>query len=235
MDLPNKYKLFWIFLLTDCDHAGVWQVNYKTASFYVGEHLEPSECERFLKGRIVKIENDKYWFLPKFIEFQYGQELKESNLALKSVIQILRKYKLFDFLPKVKIILGANKGHKRSSKAPKDKDKEEDKGEDKRSSLGKSENLFLRNPSMIETIEYFESCGYPKEEAEKFWSNYEGLGWVTAHGGVIKNWQAKVIGWMNNSKQLNNGNAKDKTYKGSRRKGDPDPGKYIRETGTQGS
>ena len=52
MDLPSKYKLFWLYLLDECNHAGVWKVNFKVASFYVGEHLEPSEVKRILKERV---------------------------------------------------------------------------------------------------------------------------------------------------------------------------------------
>lgn len=131
MDLPNKYKLFWIFLITDCDHAGVWQVNYKTASFYVGEHLEPGECERFFKDRIIKIEDGKYWFVPKFIDFQYGRELNYNNRAVRSVIEVLKKYNLFKYLPKTKIIEGASKELASTLQGLKDKDKDKDKDEDK--------------------------------------------------------------------------------------------------------
>jgi hypothetical protein len=130
MDLPNKYKLFWIFLITDCDHAGVWQVNYKTAAFYVGEHLEPGECERFLKDRIIKIVDGKYWFIPKFIDFQYGRELKYSNPAVRSVIEVLKKYQLIDYIPKTKIIEGATKELQSTLQGVKDKDKVKDKIKD---------------------------------------------------------------------------------------------------------
>lgn len=36
MDLPQKYKLFWMILITKCSHAGLWQVNFREASFYIG-------------------------------------------------------------------------------------------------------------------------------------------------------------------------------------------------------
>lgn len=109
MDLPNKYKLFWIFLLTDCNHCGVWQVNYKVASFYVGEHLEPSECERILSDRISKINDNKYWFIPKFIEFQYGETLSRKNRAISKVIDGLESDGLLKYIPKIKIIEGTSK------------------------------------------------------------------------------------------------------------------------------
>ena len=49
MDLPSKYKLFWLYLLDECNHAGIWKVNFKISTFYIGEHLEYSEVKRLLK------------------------------------------------------------------------------------------------------------------------------------------------------------------------------------------
>ena len=126
MDLSAKYKLLWLFLLTDCSHAGVWQVNYKVAEFYVGDHLEPIECERILKGRIVKFEEGKYWFIPKFIEFQYGTILSSTNKALVGVIDVLLKNDLLKHLPKVKVHQGATKELPSSLNGVKEKDKEKE-------------------------------------------------------------------------------------------------------------
>lgn len=91
MDLPNKYKLFWLYLLDTCDHAGIWKVNFKVANFYIGEHLEPSEVKRILTGRI-KIIDDTYWWIDKFIDFQYGGI--KSDAVGKSVQKILERHNL---------------------------------------------------------------------------------------------------------------------------------------------
>jgi len=50
----------------------------------------------------------------------------------------------------------------------------------------------------------------PKEEAEKFWSFYDGQEWHTARGAYVgKKWKSKVIGWMNNSKQFGSSSTSD--------------------------
>jgi len=131
MDLPSKYKLFWIFLLTKCNHSGIWQVNWKLAQFYTGDNLEPAEVQRLMKNRIVPIENNKYWFIPKFIEFQYGYELNESSSVHKGIIENIKKYKLFDFIPKTKIIERVSKGLPNPYQRIKDKDKDKDIDKDK--------------------------------------------------------------------------------------------------------
>lgn len=110
MDLPSKYKLFWIYILDTCDHAGVWKVNFKVASFHVGEPFEPSEVKRILGNRIVET-TDNYWYIQKFIDFQYGGV--KSDAVGKSVQKILERHNL----------IGATEGLERGLIAPKDKDK----------------------------------------------------------------------------------------------------------------
>lgn len=164
MDLPAKYKLFWIFLVTNCDYTGIWQVNYKLARFYVGEDLEPGECERVFRDRIVKINEGKYWFIPKFIEFQYGTTLKESNKALEKVIEAIDKNDLLPFLSKITIdrstSRGAIKPPSSSLQGAKEKEevKEEVKVEEKVRSMWIS--VFLINPGSVEK-------GFVKELIEK--------------------------------------------------------------------
>lgn len=118
MDLPSKYKLFWIYLLDNCDHAGVWKVNFKVASFYIGEHLEPSEVKRLLSGRVNEID-DTYWHIEKFIEFQYGGI--KSDAVGQSVAKILQKHNISVNIE------GAKKGLDRGLAGTKAKDKVKDK------------------------------------------------------------------------------------------------------------
>ncbi|MCP4355976.1 MAG: hypothetical protein GY793_10185 [Proteobacteria bacterium] len=115
MDLPSKYKLFWLYLLDECNHAGIWKVNFKVASFHIGEHLEYSEVKRIMNGRITLL-NDEKWYINKFIKYQYKceiQGLSPKNNAHLSIIKILNEYDIFK--PLTSPLLGA-----------KDKDKDKD-------------------------------------------------------------------------------------------------------------
>ena len=115
MDLPSKYKLFWLYLLDECNHAGVWKVNFKVSIFYIGENLEYSEVKRILKSRIT-ILNDEYWYINKFIKYQYNLEIEDLNYKNKvhlSVLKILNSYDEFKHL--CSPLIGA-----------KDKDKDKD-------------------------------------------------------------------------------------------------------------
>lgn len=96
MDLPSKYKLLWIYLLDDCNHAGIWKVNFKVASFYLGEHLEHSEVKRILEKRIEVLKDD-IWYIKKFIKFQYNCEVEELKPTSKIHNSIINKLKEFEY------------------------------------------------------------------------------------------------------------------------------------------
>ena len=134
MDLPSKYKLFWLYILDECNHAGIWKVNFKVAIFYIGENLEYSEVKRTLQDRIL-ILDDNYWYIEKFIKFQYKcdiQGLKVRNKAHLSVLNILNEYDKFK--PLVSPLLGV-----------KDKDKDKDKDLDKEKEQDKDVLISIEN------------------------------------------------------------------------------------------
>jgi len=90
LDLKDEHKLIWIYLLDKCDHAGIWKVNKRLAEFCFGHSLD---WEGFLKasnGRIEIISGGEKWFIPKFLNFQYGS-LDEKNSMSKRVLPILEK------------------------------------------------------------------------------------------------------------------------------------------------
>lgn len=120
--LQGAYKLLWDFLYHDCDHAGIWIVDFEIAQSYIGKDM-PIDHVQALKNfndgevRIIEIDNGKKWFIPSFIEFQYGQ-LTEKNRAHASVIQILLKHNLIDSSFKIK----TNKPHTSPLQGGKDMD-----------------------------------------------------------------------------------------------------------------
>jgi len=91
-ELNPDMKLFWFYLLDNCDHAGIWEVDIDLASFQVGVKLDEARILKVFNRKIVPFKDGK-WFVPKFIEYQYG-ELNENVNAHKSVIKILKKYGL---------------------------------------------------------------------------------------------------------------------------------------------
>jgi len=113
-ELSEKDKLFWIYIVDNCDHAGMWQVNWPLVRFHIKDYVFN---EKAFNGRIVKLKNNK-WFIPNFIEFQYKTGLNPENRAHFSVINLLKKE-------------GAYKGLGRGLQARKDMDKDKDKDKNK--------------------------------------------------------------------------------------------------------
>ena len=89
-ELPNQYKLFWEYITKKCDNAGIWSINFGMVSYiFNGLDLSEDDILEIFNGRIVKIDDDKF-FIPKFIKFQQkGNELSNSNLAHRQIIKLL--------------------------------------------------------------------------------------------------------------------------------------------------
>jgi hypothetical protein len=96
--LQGAYKLLWFYILDDCDHAGIWHVDFEVASIRIGEQVNEKDALKFFDGKIQVFSNGSKWFIKDFIDFQYG-ELKDNNRLHVSVINILQKNNLGDCKP----------------------------------------------------------------------------------------------------------------------------------------
>lgn len=102
-------RLFWIYLLDNCDHAGIWQVNpLLVNTYFPGYELNP---ERF--GGRVEVLGAEKWFIPKFVNFQY-KHLSPKSRTHASVLERLKKE-------------GVSKGYGKGIRRDKDKDTDTDK------------------------------------------------------------------------------------------------------------
>jgi len=86
--LSLQAKMVWIYILDDCDNAGIWQANFRRMSFDLDFPVNQEQFENWFEGKFEK-HDDKYFF-PSFVEFQYG-ELNENNNAHKSVLSKISK------------------------------------------------------------------------------------------------------------------------------------------------
>lgn len=116
--MKSAYKLFWLYLLDECDHAGIWIVDFEVARLKLGEKIDEKGAIENFGDRFIIFDDNSKWFIPDFISFQYGN-LAENNRVHVSVIQILKRYNLIDSenKPLISPLLGA-------------KDKERDKDKD---------------------------------------------------------------------------------------------------------
>ena len=92
--LQGAYKLLWLYICDDCDHAGIWQVDMEVAAIRIGEKIDIKEAIKSFDEKIVIIDKGNKWFIPSFLEFQYPSGLNSDNRAHNSVIILLEKYNL---------------------------------------------------------------------------------------------------------------------------------------------
>lgn len=187
-ELPTEYKLFWIYLLDDCDMAGIWHLDFEVAELRLGTKLSEKKALGFFSERIVVFDNGSKWFIPDFIKFQYI-ELSENNRAHKSVIATLKKYQLLENKPLESPFEGA-----------KDKDKDKYKEKDK----DKEEPPFFfitppkpTIPTKEEVHEYFVRNGSTQELSLRFFNYYDGTGWMKGSSAIVK-WTAMANTWIAN-------------------------------------
>ena len=94
--LKNDHKVFWMYVLDQCDHAGIWEVDFELASYFCNGIKESEIRDTFVK-QYHEFDDGKRWFIKDFIEFQY-RGLDESNRVHNSVITILKRHGLYKVL-----------------------------------------------------------------------------------------------------------------------------------------
>jgi len=87
-DLDPEIKLFYLYILDTCDHAGVWKVNFRLAEFSMGVKIDKDAALKSFNGRVIQIGFDK-WCVTKFITFQYGKTLNLRNNSHRGALKLL--------------------------------------------------------------------------------------------------------------------------------------------------
>lgn len=133
-DLEPKYKLFWFYILSDCDAAGIWPVNFKLAENILKSKYEPAALLDKFKGQIIVLNGGNYWFVIDFIKFQYGYPLSENSPMRKKLVDLLRSKNLnidtlYEKINTVSIEYIQFDNTVKDKDKDKDKDKEEKKEE----------------------------------------------------------------------------------------------------------
>ena len=90
--LSLLHKVIWEYLLAECNHAGILEnFDLEMMSFKIGAEVTKEDLQVF-ENRIIFISDD-ILFIPKFIQFQYG-ELNPQSKVHASVLRELEKYNI---------------------------------------------------------------------------------------------------------------------------------------------
>ena len=185
-ELSPEMKLFWFYLLDNCDHAGIWEVDIELAAFQIGIELDESEILNTFNRKIVPFKPGK-WFVPKFIVYQYG-ELNESNRAHLSVIKILTKYGLYKGLNEVE------QGAYKKPEGAKDKEqyKELDNVKDKDKESKESQLLTIG----IQLVELQKDDQFKNRNVKKEFEDFKD--YLLANNKKYSNYAAAFRRWLRN-------------------------------------
>lgn len=118
--LCPQHKLAWLYVLDNCDAAGVIEIDHELANFQVGSAVDWEGFASASEGRLIPISKGKHW-VSGFIKYQYG-ELSSECRAHNPAFASLTKHGL-----KERVINGYPDPFQRVQEKDKDKDKETDK------------------------------------------------------------------------------------------------------------
>jgi len=196
--LEAPYKLLWFYILDDCDHAGIWIVDFEVASIRIGEDISEEKAREVFQDKIDIMDGGERWFIRDFIEFQYGN-LKPENRLHNSVLYQLSKYNIKDL---TRTLQGPSEG-------PKVKDKDKDKDKDKRGLL-RGDFVKMTDEEVEKLIEKF-GQELTKIAIERL-DNYIG-----STGKKYKSHYRAILSWvMDDVKKKNGSNAiKRETFTGA--------------------
>jgi hypothetical protein len=147
--LQGAYKLLWLYICDDCDHAGIWQVDIEVAAIRIGEKIDSKEAIKSFDEKIIIFDKGNKWFIPSFLEFQYPSGLNPDNRAHNSVIILLEKYNLR--ISNNKPLISPLEGSMDMDMV-KDMDKDKVKGEKK---VKFKENILLTQKEHLQLIAEF--------------------------------------------------------------------------------
>ena len=147
--LQGAYKLLWLYICDDCDHAGIWQVDIEVAAIRIGEKIDSKEAIKSFDEKIIIFDKGNKWFIPSFLEFQYPSGLNPDNRAHNSVIILLEKYNLR--ISNNKPLISPSEGSM-DMDMDKDMDKDMVKGEKK---VKFKENILLTQKEHLQLIAEF--------------------------------------------------------------------------------
>jgi len=126
--LKPEIKIFWFYIISNCDSVGVWEEDLELASFIIGYDYNREKLIENLSNRITIINNKKWWVVD-FCIFQYG--ILQDNLKNKphaSYLNLLRKHSLYEDYVKT---IGSLKEKEQEKEQDKDKEKEQEKSKNK--------------------------------------------------------------------------------------------------------
>lgn len=190
-DLLPVEKLAWLYILDNCDAAGVIEVPGKVANFLIGENID---WEAFMLtladlGKLQQIENRKFW-VTNFLRVQHRGGISATAPKHAYVRQSISRYNLpvsiQDFVQSTNSV--PTKKQPSSNRVPTEyvpsTYKDKDKATDKDKGIVKGKKTLLPNDWQPKNPEYAAEHGLDPQGAI-----FEFKDWATRRGKKYTNWE----------------------------------------------
>jgi len=125
LELNKEEKIVWVYLVDTCTNGGRWKKSFKHLNFSCDTTLKEDDLEKIFAGRL--FDCGSFYFIPKFLKFQYPKGLNSKKPAILSVRNEILEYNLLTI---VRERLGND--FLIIKEKDKEKDKDKDKEKDKR-------------------------------------------------------------------------------------------------------
>lgn len=123
--LPNDYRMIWLYLTDSCSIAGIWKKDFRGLNFNCNTKITETEFIKAFGSRLIDFKN--FYFIPKFLLFQYPKGLNSDKPAIVSIRKEIELNNLFKTIQE-----SLPNGFLTIKDKDKDMDKEEDKDKNKK-------------------------------------------------------------------------------------------------------
>lgn len=196
-EMPMEYKLYWYYMLSKCNHAGIFKVNTKMFNNINECSLNYETALNYFNSdkKRIRVLNENLWFIEDYFYYQYGESFNIKNRVHKSIYDVYNQYNID--LTSIRGVIDLNIGDNNEVMCV-DTDRVKDTNiisnninNNKESENLKNSNLFRQPniPNKVQVWEFFKGAGATKEMAKAFYEKYEGTGWFL-NGSPIVKWQS---------------------------------------------
>ena len=147
-DLTNDQKIIWIYILDNCDNAGIWKMNMKNLNYFCSTNISVEEFIFTFQKRLTRI-NEELFLINKYCIFQYGPDFLNSKN--KAVISALDKLTQLKVVEKLNNTYTLSIPYQYPINTPKEEEEDKEQDMDKDKSINKDkEQVELKEQDKVE-------------------------------------------------------------------------------------
>ena len=188
LSLTNDNRIIWQYLIDTCSTAGLIKPSMRHLNFCCNTNITEEDLKIIFNGRLLPVGD--YYFIPKFISFQYPQGILSEKPAIVGVRKELDRFGLFDG---ANVIYNDDVIIANRNATIKDKDKTKTRQEKEK-----------KRPEIFTPPTFEEVSTYCKErnnnvDPKKFIDTNIAKGWKVGKTHTpMKDWRAAIRTWEGN-------------------------------------